>query len=165
MRCGCCSAMSDDEQDVCTHHEYECEEALTSPQEMPKETVGKPVIRDANGRFLKGTANGPGRPKGSKDKLNQQVISSLEKLWHERGQELLDQLSAEKPEVVMAMISRMIPQQLAAEAITGEEQAAAEVNKDITIRLVQQVQEDQALTSTPRLVEGELMDDDEVITH
>lgn len=123
--------------------------------ESPKETAVKPIRDPVTGQFLKGCPAGPGRPKGSKDKLNVQVIETLEKLWQARGQELVEQLAAEKPEVVMAMISRMIPQQLATEAITGEEMEKGEGNQqDITIRLVQQAAEP---ALPPREVEGELM--------
>lgn len=129
--------------------------------ESPKETAVKPVRDPVTGQFLKGCPAGPGRPKGSKDKLNVQVIETLEKLWQARGQELVEQLAAEKPEVVMAMISRMIPQQLATEAITGEEMEKAEGNQEVTIRLVQQVSEP---ALPPREVEGELLPLDET-TH
>ena len=86
-----------------------------------------------------------------------QVIETLEKLWSSRGAEIIDQLAAEKPEVVAQLIARMIPQQLATEAITGEAEKA-EGNQDITIRLVQQVAEEPALPA--REVEGELLPSD-----
>ena len=111
------------------------------------------------GKFLPGNRTG-GRPKGSKDKLNTMVINTLEDLWKQRGEDMLDQLVAEKPEVVMAMISRMIPQALAAEAITGEKGDDTGKNADIRITLVNQVKDD-ALPhhDAPRLVEGEVVDE------
>ena len=88
------------------------------------------------------------------------VINTLEDLWKQRGEDMLDQLVAEKPEVVMAMISRMIPQALAAEAITGEKGDDTGKNADIRITLVNQVKDD-ALPhhDAPRLVEGEVVDE------
>ena len=138
------------------HHSDECEGEVSSPQEMPKETVGKAIRDPITGKFLKGTAAGPGRPKGSKDKLNVQVIDTLERLWDSRGAEILDQLAAEKPEVVMAMVSRLIPQQLAAEAITGEAEKA-QGNQEVTVRVVTQQHQD---VLPPREVAGELLTDD-----
>jgi hypothetical protein len=131
----------------------------TDDVQPPKETAVKAVRDPVTGQFLKGTAAGPGRPKGSKDKLNVQVIDTLEKLWNSRGAEILDQLAAEKPEVVMAMVSRLIPQQLAAEAITGEVEKG-EGNQEVRITLINQVKDD-ALPhhEVPRLVEGEVMDE------
>ena len=136
---------NDDETDVCT-------------SDIPKETAVKPIRDPVTGQFLKGCPAGPGRPKGSKDKLNVQVIETLEKLWQTRGQELVEELAATKPEVVMAMISRMIPQQLATEAITGEEMEKGEGNQEVTIRLINQVADEPALPS--RSVEGELLPKD-----
>jgi hypothetical protein len=136
-------------------------------QETPKETVRDTtprVLRDpVTGKFLAGTKAGPGRPKGLKDQLNVQVIETLEALWSKRGAEIIDQLAAEKPEVVAQLIARMIPQQLATEAITGEADKA-QVNQDVTIRLVSD-QRHEVLPS--REVQGELMlpDDGDNVTH
>ena len=126
--------------------------------ESPKETVGDTaprVLRDpVTGKFLAGTKAGPGRPKGLKDRLNVQVISTLEALWDKRGAEIIDQLAAEKPEVVASLIARLIPQELATQAITGDEEQKAQQNQEVTIRLVQQ---DTGPALPPREVEGELL--------
>ena len=124
------------------------------PLDMPKETAVKALRDPVTGQFLKGTAPGPGRPKGSKDRLNVQVIETLERLWSSRGAEIMDQLAAEKPEVLASLVSRLIPQQLAAEAISGIEDDSG-TNKDVTIRIVTQQHQD---VLPPREVEGELLD-------
>ena len=140
--------MSDDEQDVCTSD-------IGKP---PKETVGDTtprVLRDpVTGKFLAGTKAGPGRPKGLKDRLNVQVIATLEALWEKRGAEIIDQLAAEKPEVVASLIARLIPQELATQAITGDLEEKVKGNQEVTIRLVQQSAEP---ALPPREVEGELL--------
>ena len=133
------------------------EEESTFTQEMPKETAVKAIRDPVTGQFLKGTAAGPGRPKGSKDRLNVQVIETLEKLWASRGAEIIDQLAAEKPEVVAQLIARMIPQQLATEAITGEAEKA-QGNQEVTVRVVTQQHQD---VLPPREVVGELVDDND----
>jgi hypothetical protein len=78
---------------------------------------------------------------------------------------MLTQLAAEKPEVIMGMISRLMPQAVITEDLTGEKEKGEGNQQPITIRLVNQVQ-DNALPrhDEPRLVEGELVDD-EVDTH
>ena len=141
------------------------------PLDMPKETAVKAIRDPATGQFLKGTAAGPGRPKGSKDRLNVQVIETLEKLWASRGAEIIDQLAAEKPEVIASLIARMIPQELATQAITGkDEEDQGVTSPEVRITLVNQVK-DAALphTDVPRLVEGEVMMNDEndsqVVSH
>ena len=128
-------------------------------QEMPKETAVKAIRDPVTGQFLKGTAAGPGRPKGSKDKLNVQVIETLEKLWSSRGAEIIDQLAAEKPEVVAQLIARLIPQQLATEAITGEAEKA-QSNQEVTVRVVTQQHQD---VLPPREVVGELVHDEDSV--
>jgi hypothetical protein len=81
------------------------------------------------------------------------VIDSLQALWEKNGAEMLEQLAAEKPEVIMGMVSRMIPQALAAEAITGEAEKG-QGNQDVTIRVVTDQRQD---VLPPRDVEGELL--------
>ena len=145
------------------HHSDECEDEVSSPQEMPKETAVKAIRDPVTGQFLKGTAAGPGRPKGSKDKLNVQVIEALEKLWASRGAEIIDQLAAEKPEVVASLIARLIPQELATQAITGEDEAGkAQSNQEVTVRVVTQQHQD---VLPPREVDGELLIGEDNTTH
>ena len=143
----------DDEKDVChSHAEY--------PQEMAIKQDGG---RDpATGQFIKGWKGG-GRPKGSKDKLNQQVIGTLEKIWATRGDEIIEHLAAEKPEVLAGLVAKLIPQSLAAEAITGESEKAHS-NQEVTVRVVTQQHQDVLPT---REVAGELVDenDSQYLTH
>jgi|SaaInlStandDraft_1057018.scaffolds.fasta_scaffold212455_2 hypothetical protein len=126
----------------------------------PPDKATAPVLRDpVTGKFLPGTARGPGRPHGAKSQFNKQVVDSLQALWERDGDELLEQLARDKPEVIMAMVSRMIPQSLAAEAITGQAEKG-QGNQEVRITLVNQARDDAALPhhDTPRLVEGEIVD-------
>ena len=134
----------------------------TDPDNKPSVIPQGKVLRDpVTGKFLKGTAAGPGRPHGAKSQFNKQVVDSLQALWERDGDELLEQLARDKPEVIMAMVSRMIPQALAAEAITGDKHEANQ--QDVTIRVVTDQRDD---VLPPREVAGELMHDDgENITH
>ena len=134
------------------------------PLDMPEETAAVQVYEKSQrcpvtGKFLPGNVGG-GRPKGSKDKLNKQVISTLEALWEARGADMVEQLAAEKPEVMMAMISRMIPQALAAEAISGVDSTDnSQGNQEVRITLVNQAADTAAIThdDIPKLVEGEVL--------
>jgi hypothetical protein len=130
------------------------------PDIKPLDKADGKVMRDpVSGKFLPGTAAGPGRPHGAKSQFNKQVIDSLQALWEKDGAEMLDMLARDKPEVIMGMVSRMIPQALAAEAICGET-GKAEGNQEVRITLINQVKDD-ALPhhEVPRLVEGEVMDE------
>lgn len=142
-------------------HVAECNDDVA---ESPKETVGDTsprVIRDPiTGKFLAGTKAGPGRPKGLKDRLNIQVIETLEALWSKRGAEIIDQLAAEQPAVVAQLIARMIPQELATQAITGEDSTEnTQGNQEVRITLVNQAADTTAITHNdiPKLVEGEVI--------
>ena len=126
---------------------------------MAIKQAGKQEGRDpVTGQFVAGWKGG-GRPKGSKDKLNMQVIATMEKLWSQRGEEIMEHLAAEKPEVLAGLVARLIPQSLAAEAITGESEKA-QGNQEVTIKVVTQQHQDVLPT---REVVGELMHDD--VTH
>ena len=135
------------------------------PQEVPQEMAikedGKQEGRDpTTGQFVAGWKGG-GRKKGSKDKLNQQVIGTMERLWAQRGEEIMDHLADTKPEVLAGLIARLIPQSLAEEAIQGvDSNEISDKNQEVTIRLVQQVSDATAITHNDisNAVEGELLD-------
>ena len=135
------------------------------PQEVPQEMAikedGKQEGRDpTTGQFVAGWKGG-GRKKGSKDKLNQQVIATMERLWSQRGEEIMDHLADTKPEVLAGLIARLIPQSLAEEAIQGvDSNEISDKNQEVTIRLVQQVSDATAITHNDisNAVEGELLD-------
>ena len=135
--------------------ELDTDDVQETPQEMAIKQDDRSSRRDPEtGQFLKGWKGG-GRPKGSKDKLNQQVISTMERLWAQRGDEIMEHLASEKPEVLAGLVARLIPQSLAAEAIIGEGEKAQQ-NQEVTIRLVSQVSEP-ALPEPVIEVEGELL--------
>ena len=128
-----------------------------SVNQLPKETAVKALRDPITGQFLKGTKAGPGRPKNSKDKLNTQVISTLEKIWASRGDEIIEHLASTKPEVLAGLVARLIPQELATQAINGDDEAEKRhTNQEVTIRLVQQASEP-ALPEPVIEVEGELL--------
>ena len=134
-------------------------------KEIPQEMAIKQEERSSRrcpetGQFLAGWKGG-GRPKGSKDKLNQQVIGTMERLWAQRGDEIMQHLAETKPEVLAGLVARLIPQSLAAEAIEGEKQDS-QGNQEVTIKVVTQQHQD---VLPPREVEGELLLDDEHVTH
>ena len=126
------------------------------PQEMAIKQDDRSSKRDPEtGQFIKGWKGG-GRPKGAKDKLNQQVIGTLEKIWAARGDEIIEHLAAEKPEVLAGLVAKLIPQSLAAEAIEGEANGKGQSDQQVTVRVITQTQD---VVLPPREVVGELVDD------
>lgn len=140
--------------------ELDTDDVTETPQEMAIKQDGG---RDpTTGQFIKGWKGG-GRPKGAKDKLNQQVIGTLEKIWATRGDEIIEHLAAEKPEVLAGLVAKLIPQSLAAEAIEGEANGKGQSDQQVTVRVITQTQ-DVVLPS--REVVGELVDDSgDNVTH
>ena len=161
--------MSDDgvPHDVPLSNELDTE-SVNMPKQMAIKEDGKQEGRDpTTGQFVAGWKGG-GRKKGSKDKLNQQVIATMEKLWAQRGEEIMDHLADTKPEVLAGLVARLIPQSLAEEAIQGiDSNEVSDKNQEVRITLVNQVKDDAALThDTPRLVEGVIDDNDShLLTH
>jgi len=136
--------------------EIDTDDVQEIPQEMAiKQDGGRDPV---TGQFVKGWKGG-GRPKGSKDKLNQQVIGTMERLWAQRGDEIMEHLATTKPEVLAGLVARLIPQSLAEEAINGEEAGKGQGNQEVTIRLVSQASEP-ALPEPVIEVEGELLPPD-----
>ena len=133
--------------------ELDTDDVQEIPQEMAiKQDGGRDPV---TGQFVAGWKGG-GRPKGSKDKLNQQVIATMERLWKERGDEIMEHLASTKPEVLAGLVARLIPQSLAEEAIQGETAENSQGNQEVTIRLVSQTSEP-ALPEPVIEVEGELL--------
>ena len=142
---------SNDPYDGTTEGEIVACEATESPEETVRDTV----LRDpVTGKFLKGTKAGPGRPKGRLDQLNVQVVSTLEALWSKRGAEIIDQLAAERPEVVAQLVARLIPTALAEQAITGSDDKV-QADQEVRITVVTKAADEPALPA--REVEGEVM--------
>ena len=146
-------------QDVPQSNEID-NDGVQIPQQMAIKEDGKQEGRDpTTGQFIAGWKGG-GRKKGSKDKLNQQVIGTMERLWAQRGDEIMEHLADTKPEVLAGLIARLIPQSLAEEAIQGKDSdEISDKNQEVRITLINQVRDDAALThEQPRLVEGEVVD-------
>jgi hypothetical protein len=144
------SEKHDDEQDVCR---------TDIPEEMDHnkniEPVDRSACRDAvTGRFTKGWKGG-GRPVGSKDRFSVAVMEALEATFHDNKEELLTTLAAEKPDVFMGLIAKLLPTAVIQDDMMGETEKA-EGNQEVRITLVHQAQEP-ALPEPAREVEGELL--------
>ena len=137
-------------------------DSVNPPEEMDhkREMVAddRSACRDATtGRFTKGWKGG-GRPVGSKDRFSKRVLDTLEACWEANADEMLAQLAAEKPEVIMGMIAKLMPANLIQEDITGITADSNKIAPNITIRLVNKVEDDTPALS--REVQGELLPHD-----
>ena len=148
-----------DETDVADCNEDDCETGI-------KTAVKPSPARDPiTGHFLPGNSGG-GRPKGSKDKVSQKLVTLMTELMEKRGEELIGRVADDDPAAALAILTRIVPQAELQRIFLDGDDDKQDKETNITIRLVNQ-QENQALTNdTPRLVEGEIVDDDEaIVTH
>lgn len=76
--------------------------------------------------------NPNGRPKGSRNRLSEKFLESLEQLWEERGREILDRAVEESPATIISAISKLVPRE-AALSINGG------VKFDLTIEQRQRI--------------------------
>ena len=125
--------------------------------EMPEETAVMAPQRDpVSGQFLPGNKGG-GRPKGAKDKVSQKLVTLMTELMDKRGEELIGRVADDDPAAALAILTRIVPQAELQRIFLGDDEKGEANQQDITIRLVQQV-EQEALP--PREVQGELVYDE-----
>lgn len=65
--------------------------------------------RDDKGRFLSGGKAGPGRPKGSRNKLSEDFVADLYTKWNEHGTDALDKMAKEDPSGFVKVVAGLMP--------------------------------------------------------
>jgi len=65
-----------------------------------------------NTQFQTGHSGGPGRPKGSKNKLAESYLQDLYEHYLEEGKAAIKRVCEERPEVYIQLIARLIPKDL-----------------------------------------------------
>lgn len=63
-------------------------------------------------QFKPGHAGGPGRPKGSRNKLSELFITTLAKDFEEHGVDVIERLRKEQPAQYANVIGRLMPKLL-----------------------------------------------------
>ena len=70
------------------------------------------ILRDPEtGVFLKGKKGGPGRPKGSRNKLTEQFLSDVYNAWQESGETCIAEMIADKPGDFVKLVATIIPKE------------------------------------------------------
>ena len=62
-------------------------------------TTKNVVARDEHGRWLKGFSGGPGRPLGSRNRLNEDFLRDLQEDWEQHGKKIIKIMREKFPEV------------------------------------------------------------------
>lgn len=90
----------------------------------------QPADRDPEtGQFLKGKNGGPGRPKGSRNKLGEAFVTALQADFEEHGETVIATVRAERPADYLKVIASLLPKQVeikesAFDGISDEELSA-----------------------------------------
>jgi hypothetical protein len=68
--------------------------------------------RDGHGRFQTGNIGGPGRPKGSRNKLGEDFVAAIYQDWTEHGAAVLAQVRETSPTAYLRIIAALCPLRL-----------------------------------------------------
>jgi hypothetical protein len=66
------------------------------------------------GRFLAGNSGFGGRPRGSRNKVNELFLRALQALWEEQGNEILQATAKTKPDVIVKAMVALLPKHVEA---------------------------------------------------
>ena len=87
---------------------------------MGKLTRKKPPTAHLAPPWKPGQSGNPsGRPKGARSRLSERFLESLEALWKERGQEILDRTVAESPATIVQVVAKLLPRDVKFEVSGG----------------------------------------------
>lgn len=64
------------------------------------------------GRFITGNKGGPGRPKGSRNKLGEDFIEALFWDWQEHGRGVIETVRRDRPQEYLKLVAGLIPRQV-----------------------------------------------------
>ena len=67
--------------------------------------------RNARGRFISGNSGGPGRPRGSRNRLGEDFLSALCADWAEHGASVIADVRENSPAVYLRIVAGLVPQQ------------------------------------------------------
>lgn len=115
--------------------------------EAHKKTAVKANRDPITGHFLPGCRPGPGRPKGSRDKVSTRLVDLMTDLMERRGEELLERIADTNPSDALAILTRIVPQaELQRIFLDGDGENANKIN-NIQITLVAKQDSEPALPS------------------
>lgn len=91
--------------------EISAEKAVDAVVEEGEKQFSAPLLRDENGRFIKGTGAGlhGGRPKGARDRITTKLIDLATALINDRGEELLEEVARNDPATALAIALKLVP--------------------------------------------------------
>ena len=73
--------------------------------------------RDDHGRFVNGGKAGPGRPRGSRNKLGEEFLDDLIAEWRANGKNALALCAAREPTQFVKIVSNILPKEVLSMAL------------------------------------------------
>ena len=94
------------------------------------------TTRDASGRFLTGNSGG-GRPKGSRNRLSDVLLSTIVEDFAEHGSEVVARLRQHDPATYLRLVSSLVPRELVMQREQRPDVDYAELTDDELYELMQ----------------------------
>lgn len=89
---------------------------------MAKKPQGRPEKQtpdqDGKGRFLPGNNGGPGRPKGSRNKLGEAFIQDFYADWEDHGADAIRTMREERPHEYVKVAASLLPKEFKIETVS-----------------------------------------------
>lgn len=64
------------------------------------------------GQFVKGYNGGPGRPKGSRNKLGEAFLQDMHAAWEAKGVEAINRVIEERPQDFLKVVAGILPKEM-----------------------------------------------------
>jgi hypothetical protein len=106
--------------------------------------MDNPASRNEQGRFLTGNNGGPGRPRGSRNKLGEEFCLAIYEDWREHGPAVIEAVRIERPWDYLKVVAALVPRQIdlqSSDEFTSMNKEAAVAALDALI--------EEAIRSTP----------------
>ena len=87
------------------------------PKPKATEVDSSNTSRDPKGRFLMANKGGPGRPKGSRNKLGEEFLDDLIEEWRASGKKALALCAAREPTQFCKLVSNILPKEVLSMAL------------------------------------------------
>jgi hypothetical protein len=80
---------------------------MSTNHSVPAHTIPQ-TNRNPLGRFLPGNYGGPGRPRGSRNRLSEQFIADLQADWERHGQKVIERVRRDDPAAYLRVVATLV---------------------------------------------------------
>lgn len=120
-------------------NDMKSEMAIDRPEASSNLECRTASTRDASGKFITGN-NGGGRPKGSRNKLSEVLLSAVVDDFAAFGADALAQLRQKDPATYLRLVASLVPRELILQREEAPAVDYAELSEAEVVRLLQEQQ-------------------------